>query len=75
MARKLKSLKKPGYPWGEWTNGSAWEAKSGADFKVDPAMFAKALYQHARRKGFKVESHVYEDCVEFQFSKAKAKSR
>lgn len=43
------------YPWGEWTDGSIWQAKEGEDFVSSLKTFVQGLYAHAKRHDLKVE--------------------
>lgn len=71
MASRIKELvhARTQYPWSKWTNGSTWRAEPDADFTCSPIGFKSALHAHAYRKGFKVETSIKGDSVEFRFSK------
>lgn len=75
MAERIDSLtdrrgRPPAYPWGEWTDGSAWRIWQGVDFEVAPASMASAIRQHAYSNGFSVSvmRTADGDGLEFQFS-------
>lgn len=44
------------YPYHEWANGKPWRLRRGEQFTNDPKNFIIAVYQWARKNGFKVQS-------------------
>lgn len=69
MASRIKSVGKR-YPWDRWTDGSAWRAKKGRDFKCSASGFRSTLYTHAEKIGATVSATVVDPkTVEFQFEK------
>lgn len=55
------------YPWGEWTDGSSWEAEQGKDFTCKVASFTVILHKQAKTLGKKVVLSTTDDIVRFRF--------
>lgn len=76
MARRLDSLPSRNrlYPWGRWTDGSAWRIKRGVDYEVSSTSMAQIVRQYGRQRGLAVTALVNKemDAVEFQFSQEQA---
>lgn len=72
MATKLKEFDFKGrgrpanYPWGQWDDGSIWQARKGVDFQVEPSAFRAAIYSHAWSRGAKAYVNVDDSTVTFQ---------
>lgn len=66
IVRKVRT-----YPWAQWSDGRAWLAKKGRDFKCSPAGFRSAVYMAALRQNRAVVVTVDGDEVGFQFGKKK----
>lgn len=73
MAATIKRVgRRHEYPWHEWTDGRAWRARKGTDFKCSAAGFASTIYTHAHRHALTVTVSVPDvKTVEFQFEKKK----
>lgn len=46
------------YPYDDWFDGSVWKLKMYEDFWVDPKSMQSAVYQSAKKRGFKVKTHI-----------------
>jgi hypothetical protein len=69
MAATIKKIGRQGYPWSQWTDGRAWRARRGKDFKCSAAGFRSTLYTHASRNDRTVYVSVPDaKTVEFKFS-------
>jgi hypothetical protein len=69
MAATIKRIgKRREYPWSVWTDGRAWRARKGTDFKCSAAGFRSTLYTHASRHDLTVFVSVPDaKTVEFRF--------
>ena len=58
MAVRLESYdfsnKKAVYPWGEWSDGSAWRLVQGEDYTISTANMRAQIHTKAARMGLKV---------------------
>lgn len=65
------------YPYDDWFDGDVWKLKMYEDFFVHPGSMQSAVYQAARKRGFKVRTHIptTEDCLYVQVIKKETKNR